>query len=457
MPSARTSEIFRHRTRARAQDRNAAIGCRQGLGVLIARLGEQVPLALSTPASQISWSGRDVAVETPAGKIAARAAIVTVSSNVLAAGNIKFTPEIPKRQIDAAAKLSLGSYDRIALQLPGNPLGLARDDVIIEQSNSTHTALLSANIGGSSLCVIDVAGSFGHDLSGQGEKAMVAFAVEWLTKLFGSEIAAAVKKSSATRWNASPFTLGAMSVAEPGGQPSRKILAEPIGSMFLAGEATHETLWGTVDGAWESGERAAEAALRKIGALSEPATAPSRAPKPRRRSATGVPVSLSRPKALISWSSGKDSAFALHEVRRAGEFDVVGALTTVTETFGRVSIHGVRQEILLAQLEAAGLPPRIVPIPYPCPNEIYEARMGEAVASAVRQGVTHIIFGDLYLADIRAYREQKLTGTGVTPVFPLWERPTLPLAHAMIASGMETYLATVDLQEIAGFIRRTKI
>jgi len=159
-------------------------------------------------------------------------------------------------------------------------------------------------------------------------------------------------------------------------------------------------------------------------------------------------LTSSRPKALISWSSGKDSAFALHEVRRAGDFDVVGALTTVTETFGRVSIHGVRQEILLAQLNAAGLPPRIVPIPYPCPNAIYEARMGEAVAVAAREGVTHIIFGDLYLADIRAYREQKLKGTGVTPVFPLWERPTLPLAHAMIASGMEAYLATVDLNKL---------
>ena len=97
----------------------------------------------------------------------------------------------------------------------------------------------------------------------------------------------------------------------------------------------------------------------------------------------------SRPKALISWSSGKDSAFALYEVRRAGEFDVVGTLTTVTETFGRVSIHGVRQEILRAQCEAAGLPQRIVPIPYPCPNEVYEARMGEAVAGVLlRSGVT---------------------------------------------------------------------
>jgi uncharacterized protein (TIGR00290 family) len=156
----------------------------------------------------------------------------------------------------------------------------------------------------------------------------------------------------------------------------------------------------------------------------------------------------SGPKALISWSSGKDSAFALHEIRRSGAFDVAGALTTVTDTFERVSIHGVRQEILLAQLDAAGLPPRIVPIPYPCPNEIYEARMGEAVAQAVRDGITHIIFGDLYLADIRAYREAKLAGTGITPVFPLWQRPTLALAHAMIDSGLEAYLATVDLKHL---------
>jgi monoamine oxidase len=109
--------------------------------------------------------------------------------------------------------------------------------------------------------------------------------VEWLTKLFGSDAASAVKKSSATRWNAAPFVLGAMSSAAPGSQSSRKTLTEPIGCMFLAGEATHETLWGTVDGAWESGERAAEAALRRIGALKdpEPATAPARAPKQRRR------------------------------------------------------------------------------------------------------------------------------------------------------------------------------
>ena len=157
---------------------------------------------------------------------------------------------------------------------------------------------------------------------------------------------------------------------------------------------------------------------------------------------------MQKPKALISWSSGKDSAFSLYEVRRAGEFEVVGALTTVTETFERVSIHGVRQEILRAQCETARLPQRIVPIPYPCPNEIYEARMGAAVAAAVAEGVTHMIFGDLFLADIRAYREQKLAGTGITPVFPLWDRPTPDLAQAMIASGLEAYLATVDLKKM---------
>jgi monoamine oxidase len=276
--------------KARAQDRNAAIACRQGLGTLIARLGEQVPVALSTPASRILWSNRDVSVETPAGKIAARAAIVTVSTNVLTSGAIKFGPDIPKRTLDAASKLSLGSYDHIVLQLPGNPLGLSRDDILIEQSNSTRTALMYANIGGSSLCSIDVGGSFGRDLSEQGEAAMAAFAKEWITKLFGSEAASAVQKTSATRWNAAPYVLGAMSAASPGGQLSHRILAEPVGNLFLAGEATHETLWGTVDGAWESGERAADAALRKIGALKDDAadvptqsTRQRRAPRPQRR------------------------------------------------------------------------------------------------------------------------------------------------------------------------------
>jgi uncharacterized protein (TIGR00290 family) len=153
-------------------------------------------------------------------------------------------------------------------------------------------------------------------------------------------------------------------------------------------------------------------------------------------------------KALIAWSSGKDSAWALHEARQSGAYDIVGALTTVTETFGRVSMHGVRKELLTAQLEAAGLPLRIVPIPYPCPNEVYEARMGMALSQAKAEGVTHAIFGDLFLEDVRAYREARMAGTGIAPAFPLWGRPTSALARAMIEGGLKTHLVTVDLKAL---------
>jgi uncharacterized protein (TIGR00290 family) len=155
-----------------------------------------------------------------------------------------------------------------------------------------------------------------------------------------------------------------------------------------------------------------------------------------------------RPKALIAWSSGKDSAWALYEARRAGDCEVVGALTTVTETFGRVSMHGVREEILAAQLDAVGLRSIVVPIPFPCPNEVYEARMATALAEAKAAGVTRVIFGDLFLEDVRRYREDKLAGTGIAPMFPLWQRPTDALAREMIDAGVETYLVCVDLKQI---------
>ncbi len=155
-----------------------------------------------------------------------------------------------------------------------------------------------------------------------------------------------------------------------------------------------------------------------------------------------------RPKALIAWSSGKDSAWALHVARRADEFDIVGGLTTVTDDFARVSMHGVREQLLTAQLAAAGLAPVIVRIPYPCPNEIYEREMAAAMRDATARGVTHIIFGDLFLEDVRAYRERQLAGTGITPVFPLWRQPTADLARAMIAAGLEAHLAVVDLKKL---------
>lgn len=250
---------------ASMQERDPASATRQGVGTLVAKLGQQLPIILSTPVTRIAWGGRnEVQVETGAGTVSARAVILTASTNVLTSGKIKFTPDLPKRQLDAADKLGLGSTDRIALELNGNPMDLGNNDAVIEQSRDSHTALLLANVNGSSLCHVDVAGSFGRDLAAQGEKAMTAFAIEWLTKLYGGDVAKAVVKTAATRWNDAPYVLGAMSAASPGGQGARKILMEPVGNLYFAGEAVHETGWGTVGGAWESGERAADAVLRKL-------------------------------------------------------------------------------------------------------------------------------------------------------------------------------------------------
>jgi uncharacterized protein (TIGR00290 family) len=154
------------------------------------------------------------------------------------------------------------------------------------------------------------------------------------------------------------------------------------------------------------------------------------------------------PKALIAWSSGKDSAWALHEVRCAGEVDVVGALTTVTSAFGRVSVHGLREELLRMQLEACGLPSVVVHIPYPCPNDIYEREMAAAMAQAKADGIAHVIFGDLFLQDVRAYREERLKPTGIIPLFPLWQRPTGALAREMIAAGVDARIVAVDLNKL---------
>ena len=352
--------------------------------------------------------------------------IVTVSTNVLAAGKIKFIPDLPKRHLDAAGKLKLGSYDHVALELPGNPLGLRADELVFEKSESKQTAAIFGNAGGSSLCVIDVAGSFGRDLSAKGEPAMIDFALSWLTGLYGTDIKSAVKRSHATRWNPEPWALGAGSVAAPGYEPARKALMEPLNRVWLAGEAAHETLWGTVGGAWESGERAAAAVLKLFG----------------RRGRTG------RRRGSSPGRAGREAGCALHEVARGGRLRP-GWLTTVTETFGRVSMHGVREELLMAQLAAAQLPATIVRIPFPCPNEVYEARMAAALAAAKAAGVTHVIFGDLFLEDVRRYREDKLAGSGITPLFPLWGRPTAALAHEMIDAGVQTYLVCVDRKQLA--------
>jgi uncharacterized protein (TIGR00290 family) len=162
-----------------------------------------------------------------------------------------------------------------------------------------------------------------------------------------------------------------------------------------------------------------------------------------------------RPKALVAWSSGKDSAWALHEVRQAGVVDVVGLLTTITSEFGRVSMHAVRERLLDGQAEALGLPCRKVRIPWPCSNEVYEREMADALSEARREGVSHVVFGDLFLQDVRAYREARMTTTGLTPLFPLWGRDTTRLASDMLAGGLRATLTCVDPRRLdRGFAGR---
>jgi len=155
-------------------------------------------------------------------------------------------------------------------------------------------------------------------------------------------------------------------------------------------------------------------------------------------------VTARRAPILLAWSSGKDSAWSLHVLRQDPTVEVVGLLTTINEAYDRVAMHAVRRALLEAQAEAAGVPLVVVPIPSPCPNETYEAAMAAAVADARARGITGIAFGDLYLEDIRRYRERQMSGTGLRLHFPLWGRPTRALAEAMIDGGLQARLTCVD-------------
>ncbi|HWB45195.1 MAG TPA: ATP-binding protein [Hyphomicrobiaceae bacterium] len=151
---------------------------------------------------------------------------------------------------------------------------------------------------------------------------------------------------------------------------------------------------------------------------------------------------------LLSWSSGKDSAWALHVLQAMRDIEVVGLFTTVNEAFGRVAMHGVRTALVEAQAAAAGLPLHLLPIPNPCPNDVYERTMAAFVTTCRADGVQAMAFGDLFLEDIRAYREKNLAGTGIQPIFPLWGIDTAALARTMIAGGLEAYVTCVDPRKV---------
>jgi uncharacterized protein (TIGR00290 family) len=151
-----------------------------------------------------------------------------------------------------------------------------------------------------------------------------------------------------------------------------------------------------------------------------------------------------RKKTWLSWSSGKDSAWALHVLRQSGEYEVTGLFTTVNATFGRVAMHAVRVELLRRQAQAVGLPLYLIEIPYPCSDDQYAAAMTDFVARACNDGVQCMAFGDLYLQDVRRYREERMQGTGIEAVFPLWEKPTRALLEEMLAGGLRACLTCVD-------------
>jgi uncharacterized protein (TIGR00290 family) len=155
-----------------------------------------------------------------------------------------------------------------------------------------------------------------------------------------------------------------------------------------------------------------------------------------------------RPKALVAWSTGKDSAWALQEARRAGDVEIVGLLTTITAPYQRVSMHAVRVELLRAQADAAGLPVELVEIPSPCPNVVYEQAMERALLAARDRGVSHVVFGDLFLEDVRAYREDRLAAVKMTPVFPLWGRDTRALTAEMLDAGVEAWITALDPRKV---------
>lgn len=162
----------------------------------------------------------------------------------------------------------------------------------------------------------------------------------------------------------------------------------------------------------------------------------------------GTPGEHPRTRAWLSWSSGKDSAWALREVRRDGAYEVAGLLTTVTDAYDRVSMHGVREELLEAQAASIGLPLHKVQIPSPCPNETYEEAMARALDLAAAEGVRAMVFGDLFLEEVRAYRETRLARRGFRGVFPLWGRDTGALAREMIASGLRAWLCCLDPRQL---------
>jgi monoamine oxidase len=264
---------------ARAEDQPDELVCAGGMSRVLAAAAQSLRIELGAAVTRIDSRGRgSITVETDRGSVRAGSVIVTASTGALNADTIRFEQPLPKRTLDALAGLTLGTHDRLIFELKGNPFGFSNDQRVIFKTNDGRTIALVGRVSGSDLAYAEFCGRFGREMSNAGNAAMADFVGEVLISHFGAESKKHMGRVNAVRWSREPWILGGGSVAAPGSGANRRILAEPIHErIFLAGEALHESWWGTVAGAWVSGERAADAALRQIAR----AAAATQRPAPR--------------------------------------------------------------------------------------------------------------------------------------------------------------------------------
>ncbi|QRG07938.1 FAD-dependent oxidoreductase [Xanthobacter dioxanivorans] len=254
---------------SRAEEPDSVEVCAQGIGTLVSQLARPLTVRLETPVRSVELGGRQAVVQTGRGTLLARAVIVAVPPSVIAAGKLRILPALPPRYRTAIEKITLGAFDHIAFRLPRNPLGLNMDELLYFRAEGPRAYALRARIAGSDLYTLEVAGDVANGLADGPPEAATTFLKEALTREFGADLAKKVGKVHATRWTKEPWALGAFSCALPGFGNMRRAFTEvALGRLIFAGEHAHETLWGTMGGAWLSGERAAKQALALLGVRS---------------------------------------------------------------------------------------------------------------------------------------------------------------------------------------------
>lgn len=253
---------------SRMAERNEQLACKSGMAALFTAAALGVPVQLNTPVRTIQVAARrNVSVETVKGTLRAHAVIVTASPGVLAANAIRFAPGLPDQVENALERLTMGAHNRVVFELLGNPLQFRNDETVLFKAEGQKTMRLTGRVGGTDLAYADVGGAFARELSTAGERAMIDYAIDTLVQHFGTDVRKRIGWSTAVRWEREEWIRGAHAVASPGFASDRRALTDPIhGRIFFAGEALHESRFGTLGGAWASGERAANAALRVLPA-----------------------------------------------------------------------------------------------------------------------------------------------------------------------------------------------